>query len=221
MTKTIEKAVLITDFDGTITDFDFYELVYPRLTGTEIPDYFAAYQRGEVTHFDCMNGFFSHITCSEAELEKVVWNMQPEPRFAECVAALQERGWDLQIVSAGCHWYIDKVLAHFGVSLPVFACPGYFAPGKGLVMELPVGSPFLSVSTGIDKPAVVAAAQQQYERVVFAGNGPPDLAPALLVAPANRFARGWLTEELTRLGQPFRPFSRWSEVTDALLSESL
>jgi 2-hydroxy-3-keto-5-methylthiopentenyl-1-phosphate phosphatase len=52
--------------------------------------------------------------------------------------------------------------------------------------------------------------------VAYAGDGPPDLEPSLMVPPELRFARGWLAEELRARHEPFRPFRRWSEIAETL-----
>jgi 2-hydroxy-3-keto-5-methylthiopentenyl-1-phosphate phosphatase len=83
-------------------------------------------------------------------------------------------------------------------------------------MELPHGAPFFSAEVGIDKPAIVRHALATVDVVAFAGDGPPDVEPALLVDPALRFATGFLAEELARRGEGFRPFERWIEVARAL-----
>jgi len=81
---------------------------------------------------------------------------------------------------------------------------------------LPRGSPFLSLKDGIDKRAVVADGLTRFGQVAFAGNGPPDLAAAMLVEGSLRFARTWLADELTRRGLPFHCFERWREVAQKL-----
>ncbi len=83
-------------------------------------------------------------------------------------------------------------------------------------MELPIDRPYFSRQTGVDKVAIVRAAISEAETVAFAGDGHPDLAPSLLVPGPLRFARGILAEELTRLGEDFSQFDRWSEVAEAL-----
>jgi 2-hydroxy-3-keto-5-methylthiopentenyl-1-phosphate phosphatase len=70
---------------------------------------------------------------------------------------------------------------------------------------------------GIDKKAVVRDALSRYERVIFAGDGPPDLGSALLVDSDNRFARGFLAQELRRLGERFHAFENWSEIVRSLV----
>jgi len=83
-------------------------------------------------------------------------------------------------------------------------------------MSLPERSPFFSPSKGVNKTAIVQDALNRSDRVAFAGDGRPDLKPALLVPPQLRFARGWLAESLSDRGEKFQPFERWSEIADQL-----
>jgi 2-hydroxy-3-keto-5-methylthiopentenyl-1-phosphate phosphatase len=83
-------------------------------------------------------------------------------------------------------------------------------------MLLPERSPFFSPTKGVNKVAIVRDALNRSGRVAFAGDGRPDLKPALLVPPQLRFARGWLAEALRERGEKFNPFERWSEIADQL-----
>ena len=141
----------------------------------------------------------------------------PDPDLRAAVQRLRNASWDVIIVSAGSSWYIDRILAAAGVEATVYSNPGRLEPGRGLVIEKPTGSPFFSDNVGVDKAAVVRDALARYRRVAFAGDGPPDVEPALLIAPELRFARAYLADELTRRGEAFRPFTRWFEVVEALL----
>ena len=67
--------------------------------------------------------------------------------------------------------------------------------------------------------AVVKDALKQSNRVAFAGDGRPDLAPALLVEPRRRFAKHWLAKKLQEIGEPYQPFETWSDVANALAKE--
>jgi 2-hydroxy-3-keto-5-methylthiopentenyl-1-phosphate phosphatase len=129
---------------------------------------------------------------------------------------LHRAGWELIVVSAGCSWYIERILAAAGVAATVHANPGRIEAGRGLVVEKPRDSRFFSEDVGIDKPAVVRDALSRYPSVAFAGDGPPDIAPALLVDAGMRFARGFLADELERRGEEFHHFGRWSEIVDRL-----
>jgi 2-hydroxy-3-keto-5-methylthiopentenyl-1-phosphate phosphatase len=54
--------------------------------------------------------------------------------------------------------------------------------------------------------------------VAFAGDGRPDLAPALLAPPERRFARRTLARLLTERDEAFQSFDNWSDVVDKLLA---
>ncbi len=142
--------------------------------------------------------------------------MELEPDLPWAIDHLARAGWSVVVVSAGSSWYIDRLLKRAGVHLPTHANPGTFRPREGLFLELPRDSPFLSLQDGIDKRAVVADALSRFQQVAFAGNGPPDLAAAMLVESSLRFACTWLADELTRRGLPFHRFERWREVAQKL-----
>ncbi|MGC4053694.1 MAG: HAD-IB family phosphatase [Paludibaculum sp.] len=207
------SSVLITDFDGTISRVDFYELALEHCATASLPDYWQGYSSGRLTHFEAMAGIFRQIRCPEATLQGLLPRMEVDPDLPSAVAQLHDSGWDVVIVSNGSSWYINQLLAQRGLAdLPVHSNPGRFVPDGGLVLEPPVHSTFYSPEYGIDKAAVVQDALNRYDRVAFAGNGPPDEKPAMLVDPERRFATGWLAGQLRRSGALFHPFHRWSEI---------
>jgi 2-hydroxy-3-keto-5-methylthiopentenyl-1-phosphate phosphatase len=213
------KRVFVTDFDGTVTGQDFYELVARRYFARDTPDYWGKYARGELTHFQAMRSFFSHAPEDAPSLDRLLDQMEPDPDLADAMTQLREHGWEVLIASAGSSWYIDRILARAGISgIAVHANPGTIEPGRGLWISLPEDSPFFSREVGIDKKAIVQDALSRADMVAFAGDGPPDLGPALLVDASLRFARGWLAAELRHRGEGFRPYERWSEVARELAS---
>ena len=210
------SRILVTDFDGTLTRHDFYALAASQLLPDDTPNYWSDYRAGRMTHFEALRSYFAAIRADEAALMRVVDQMQLEPRLAEALATLQEGGWQVVVASAGCRWYIDRLLDAAGVSLEVHANPGRFEPGRGLWMELPRKSPFFSPTHGIDKAGIVRHWQMTGAIVAFAGDGFPDVEAARLVPPPLRFARGDLARVLQRTGELFQPFASWFEVATAL-----
>ncbi len=91
-------------------------------------------------------------------------------------------------------------------------------PGLGLQMEMPVGSPFLSPTLGVDKARDRAAPSGTGRTVAFAGDGFPDEEAALLVPGGLRFARSDLADVLAQKGETFQPFDAWSQIWRDLLS---
>jgi len=209
--------VLVTDFDGTMTRQDFYQLVSARLLPPQTPDYWGKYLAGRMTHFQALQRIFTCIVADESVVLETARMMELDPKAGEAVRQLQASGWEIIVASAGCRWYIDHLLGEQDIHITVHANPGAFNPEFGLLMELPEGSPYLSESTGIDKEAVVREMVAKHRIVAFAGDGRPDEPAAMLVPPEHRFARGWLAETLRAKEIPFRPFEYWSEIGDMLL----
>lgn len=212
------SRLLVTDFDGTVTRHDFYRLAAQSLLPPDMPDYWSEYRSGRMTHFEALRAIFASIRSDRASVDRVVSRMELEPELPAALARLRQAGWDVVVTSAGCEWYIHTLLKEAGVNLTVWANPGRFEEGKGLLMDPPASCPFFSPELGIDKAAVVRDGLARGRLVAFAGDGFPDLEAALLVAPELRFARGDLSAALSREGQRFRGFDRWSQVACALVA---
>ena len=212
--------ILVSDFDGTMTKFDFFDLARRDLPSAADHDFWQDYVDGNITHFEALAGIFAAIRTDGPTIEDLVDRMELDPNLGAAIARLRAGGWDIIVASAGCDWYIRRLLEKAGVQLEVHANPGVFAPETGLVLSLPVGSPYFKRETGIDKSAIVRAALARDPRAAFAGDGRPDLAPSNLVAPARRFARGWLARHLEKCGEEFTPFETWSHIADRLLENA-
>lgn len=207
---------MVSDFDGTMTQIDFFRLAISRLAPPDLPDYWDDYLAGRTTHFEVLRSIYAAIRVSEAEVLAALPDLGLDPNLADGVARLRRAGWEVIVASAGCDWYIRRLLAGRGVNLEVHSNPGRFEDGQGLLLELPTTSPYFSPTHGIDKAAVVSAALRSGRPVAFAGDGYPDVAAARLVSPELRFARLDLAETLQRERLPFRSFNRWSEVAATL-----
>jgi len=210
-------GVLVSDFDGTMTRHDFYKLVIESLLPPDTPDYWAMYRAGTITHFEALRRYFAGIRASEDEVLAVVRRMELDPALPAAVAVLDRAGWKVVVTSAGSDWYIRRLLAEAGVEVEVYSNPGQFVPGKGLLMEMPTGSPYLSSSLGVDKTAIVRSYVGAGRPVAFAGDGFPDAEPARLVPDGLRFARGDLANVLDQERLSFRPFETWSDISRVLL----
>ncbi|OLN26702.1 YkrX [Desulfovibrio sp. DV] len=212
-------AVLVSDFDGTMTAEDFYSLAVRRLLAPDDLGPWKEYLAGRMTHFAALRAIFSRIRAPLGEVLAVVADMGLDPGLADAVARLRAVGWEIVVASAGCDWYIRRLLDEAGVDLPVYANPGQYLPGGPLVMDAPAPSPFSCPQTGVDKAAVVRDAKARAGQVAFAGDGLADLPASLLVPVNRRFARGDLAGVLTERGEGFRPFASWSAVADTLVAE--
>jgi 2,3-diketo-5-methylthio-1-phosphopentane phosphatase len=212
----VRSGVLVSDFDGTMTRHDFYELAIETLLPADTPNHWVDYRAGRITHFEALRRYFAAIRVSESAVLSVVDRMELDPKLPQAISDLRQAGWEVIVVSAGCDWYIKRLLAAAGVKLEVHANLGRFEEGRGLLMEMPSQSPYLSASLGVDKAGVVRRKLDEGHVVAFAGDGFPDAEPARLVSDDMRFARGDLADVLRREGLAFQGFETWSEIAHAL-----
>lgn len=213
----VAPRVFVTDFDGTLTRRDFFWLVVERFRPAHLERFWEGYRNGSLTHFEALAGIFANLPVSEADMDDLLACAEPDPDLASWVSRLHDAGWLVVVASAGCEWYIRRILAHGKVDLPVFANPGTFRPGEGLIMTRPTESPFHSPTLGIDKAGLVRHHLDRGSVVAFAGDGFPDIDAARLVRPGLRFARADLATALEREQLPHRRFERWGEVAEVLL----
>jgi 2-hydroxy-3-keto-5-methylthiopentenyl-1-phosphate phosphatase len=213
-----QEKILVSDFDGTMTERDFFRLVLEYLP-EETTLFWDQYEKGEITHFQALTSIFPRLRCPESKTNELLDKMELDKGVKSACERLQARGWKLVIASAGCLWYIEKLLTPLNIMAEIHANPGVFTESEGLVMELPVGSPYFSPSIGIDKTRLVHSALSKGGIVAFAGDGHPDLGAALEVDPSRRFAKGRLAEELLKKGESFYRFQSWSGMVDSLLQE--
>ena len=127
--------IFVSDYDGTITNKDFYSLLAERYIPAEEPDYFAQYRDGRITHFEAMAAYFAFAPTDEQQLEELLTASQPDPDLGASAALLRRAGWELWVVSAGSSWYVERVLRRAGVAATVHSNPGRLENGRGLVLE--------------------------------------------------------------------------------------
>lgn len=214
-------GVLVSDFDGTMTRYDFYKLAIEQLIPHDVPDYWAEYRSGLITHFEALRLYFSQIRATEEQLLDVVHQMELDPQLPLAVESLRVAGWQIVVTSAGCEWYIRRLLASVAVDIQIYANPGRFEQDRGLLMEMPTASAYLSSTLGVDKASVVRDFLKQGRTVAFAGDGFPDADAAQLVSADLRFARADLADVLLSTGLSFHFFANWSDIADRLLERRI
>ncbi len=207
------RNILVSDFDGTLTQVDFFQAVLERLLGGDL-SIWHSYCQGKITHFEALAGYYQQIRLSEISLKDLVAGLGFPTQFSLLLGQLRLANWDLVIASAGCEWYIRQLVDAQKLENPpmIHANNGTYSAEFGLIMELPRDSPHFDPSIGISKVSVVKSLQGPNHWVAFAGDGPTDLAPALLVEPHLRFAKGSLARLLAERAEYFIPFDHWAEI---------
>lgn len=210
--------ILVTDFDGTFTRRDFFDLVLERHDPPGARALWDRFLAGEMSAFEGIAGVLGSLRTDEAGVAALVAALDPAPGTADAARRLQAAGWQVVVASAGCCWYIERLLGDLGLSFTVHANPGRFAPDRGVVMELDPASRYFHPELGVDKEAVVRDALARDPVVAFAGDSWQTDGPAAqLVEARRRFATGQLARRLARADLAHRTFAAWPEIVAQLL----
>src|SRR5436190_808395 len=92
-------GTLVTDFDGTLTRHDFFDLVLRRLVPEGTPDSWGEFLQGRLNHFETLRAIFASIRADESEVLRLVEALEPDPDLAAAVALLGRAGWEVVVAS--------------------------------------------------------------------------------------------------------------------------
>jgi len=211
--------VFISDFDGTITEDDFFTLISARYFTDEMLAPWREYLSGRQTHFNALNEMFKQIHIPEAELKTFIRQIHFDKAFFKVCTLCNRKNIPIYICSAGCDYYIEELigreLKEYGITL--ITNRSEYNPKQGLRMHKPrLGSLYYSETTGISKKAIVEHLHEKGYKVIFAGDGPPDFEPAQIADVV--FARKLLLEKCRQAGLKTQPFGSFKNVYDYIKS---
>lgn len=189
------KTVLISDFDGTISKEDFFNLVVKNLLSKEDIKPWKEYLAGTITHVEALSRIFSKVRISQNELDAFIQNIKIDEKFTETLKLCRQLGIPVYICSAGMDYYILKRIPEYieEYDIIVISNKGEYSPKTGFKLTpLPEGNPYYNKEIGVAKEAVVENFKQQGYFTIFAGDGRPDIKAAK-VADAV-FAKDMLLE---------------------------
>ena len=206
----MKKFAFVSDFDGTLTDRDFYHIVMDKYLKDWAWEYYDQWRKTNKINVEFLNRIFGAMDRSEEEILEDIMELPLDPNAISFMKRVEDSGGDFFILSAGTSYYIKKLLEHFNIqNVTVISMKGIFQ-NRGIKIIPDPRDEFFSEVWGVDKAKVIATLKQKYERVYFAGDSEPDMSAAKAADCA--FARNTLQELLAAERIPYIPFSRYSEV---------
>jgi 2-hydroxy-3-keto-5-methylthiopentenyl-1-phosphate phosphatase len=116
------RGILVTDFDGTITTGDFFELV--RRRWPQVPDPWDQALAGAIPMREALRRIFAGARGTRDELLSLCEQSGVGLEFGDAFRQLQQAGWRIIVASAGCDFYIHHTLGRVGVQAEVVAHRG-------------------------------------------------------------------------------------------------
>jgi 2,3-diketo-5-methylthio-1-phosphopentane phosphatase len=204
------KFAFISDFDGTLTEKDFYKIITDEYLKEECAQMYIDWKKKKIKDVDYLGYVFGNIRRSEEQIYDDIMKIKLDPFAVEFIKNIKDNGGDFIVVSAGTGYYIDKVFKNNHIeNVKVYTNKGVFKD-NGIHFLLDENSEFYSEIYGIDKMKVVNKLKSEYDKIFYAGDSQPDVKAALLADVA--FAKGELIEFLKEEGKEYIEFNNFKDI---------
>ncbi len=203
----MKELLFICDFDGTITEKDFYKTIIEKYMYEPGNAKLKQLRNNEITIIQFLEYIFNNINQEEDIIQKEIRNMDIRPGFFEFVKYVQSIGGEIVILSAGFDYYIKEFLEYNNLTnIMVYANKSIYK-NKGLHRLVDEKYIYHCNDHGINKKKVVSILREHYKIVCYAGDGYPDFEAAKLtdrIFSTSRLSE--LCEENDIKHIPFRDF---------------
>jgi 2-hydroxy-3-keto-5-methylthiopentenyl-1-phosphate phosphatase len=219
MEEYMKKFAFVSDFDGTLTDKDFYHIVMDKYLKDWSWDYYDEWKKTKKINVEFLNKIFGSMDRTEEEILEDILELPLDPHAINFIKKVESCGGDFFILSAGTSYYIEKLLEYFKIkNVTVISMEGVYR-NRGIQILPNPESEFFSEVWGVDKAKVIQTLQQKYLKVYFAGDSEPDMGAAKIADCA--FARNHLQELLSDEDIVFVPFNKFIEVEKYMEQQGL
>ena len=212
----MKKFAFVSDFDGTLTDRDFYHIVIDKYLKDWGRGFYEDWKKDKKINVEFLNKIFGSMGKTEDEIKEEILKLPFDKHAKAFMEKVDNYGGHFYILSAGTSYYIEILLNHLNIkNVTVISMKGIYKD-RGINIIPDKNSRYNSEVFGLDKKKVIEDLKQEYGFVFFAGDSEPDLRAAK--AANTAFARGDLVELLQKENIEFRPFDNYSQI-DAYLNE--
>jgi 2-hydroxy-3-keto-5-methylthiopentenyl-1-phosphate phosphatase len=205
-----KKALVISDFDGTICKVDVGNKVLSHFTKKSWDDLDREYIKGSIGSCAAYGKIAPLMTVNPARLNAYVLKLAKiDPFFARFYRLAKKKGVDVKIVSDGLDFYIRAIMEkHRLGEIEFFSNAVVFGDNDSLTFDFPQANA-LCGRCGTCKNKILNDHRLIYEKIIYIGNGHSDVCPsqsADLVFAKEALLRK-CEEEGTKPYQPFQDFS--------------
>ena len=203
-------VALVSDFDGTISDDDFFNYVTRRYLNDDALEPWREYLNGRKKHFDALAEIFAELRVPQKEFDQFINTIVIDKSFLELAEFCALRKVPVFICSAGSDYYIRHRLKDDmeRLNITLISNSGTYDEKKGLVIR--PNRDYYDSELGVSKAEVVQELCRQGFYVVYCGDGAPDIKAA--AAAQKVFARSRLYELCRQYGVPAEKLENFDNV---------
>ncbi|NIR50403.1 MtnX-like HAD-IB family phosphatase [candidate division KSB1 bacterium] len=106
---------IICDFDGTVAANDVGSLLFRTFGDESCKEFVELWKQGEISSKQCLIEECRVTRVTKQELTRFADSQELDPYFKEFVQFCHGRGFDIEIVSDGLDFYINRILKNHGL----------------------------------------------------------------------------------------------------------
>lgn len=173
------KILILCDFDGTISLRDMGYVLLNRFSSGDWKAIDRDFCEGKIGSKEAYSRIAKIIKGDEESvLHFVRTHSDIDPHFVSFYSYCREQGIDVKIVSDGLDFYIKNLLElHHLSEIPFYANGTRFHPGDKMELSFPFASEECGLC-GTCKKKVVQVHRNEYDSILFVGNGLSDRCAA-------------------------------------------
>jgi 2,3-diketo-5-methylthio-1-phosphopentane phosphatase len=217
----MRKISLVSDFDGTISKEDFFNMAVERLLTPGDLLAWRDFLNKKITHYEALDKIFSRIRIPQKRLDDFIQSIEIDPEFQNTLGLCKEFSIPVYICSAGMDYYILKRIPEEikKYDIALLANKGEYSPETGFKLTPPPENyPFYNKNTGISKEALVKSLKKRGFFTVYAGDGIPDLKAAKTADAV--FAKSVLLDLCKKEGIRSLKFDGFADISNYLRKSS-
>jgi len=211
-----KKALVISDFDGTICTVDVGNKVLSHFTRKKWQDIDREYVRGSIGSREAYGRIAPLMAATPVRLTAYVLKLAKiDPFFAKFYRLAKKKGVDVKIVSDGLDFYIRAIMEkhHLG-EIEFYSNTVVFGGDESLSFDFPKANA-LCGRCGTCKNKILNDHRLMYEKIIYIGNGHSDICPSRYADLV--FAKEVLLQKCEEEGTtPYRPFHDFSAIHEYL-----
>ena len=215
----MKRLALVIDFDGTITDDDFFVYVRDAFFDDKALEPWRLYLDGKITHFNALKQIYGNLRVSEYEINKLIEQVKIDKSALELFEYCFNKNIPMYIASAGCDYYIKRLIGKEikAYNINLITNTSYYNKDEGLVIKSPsIDDWYYNKQNGISKASIIERLKKDSYFTIFAGDGPPDIEPANVADVV--FAKKILLEECIKIGIKTEDFLTCRQIKDYMVN---
>ena len=218
--KLVEKPVVFSDFDGTITRLDVTDEILERYADPSWQDVEKQWLQGKIGSRECFEQQAALVRVTVQQLNALIDAIPLDPDFAEFFRLLKARQLPFYIVSDSFDYVIRRVLKRVGADGELRNGRHLFSTGLELEdgrmrAVFPHSNHGCKHGCATCKPAIIRRVRKKQQPVVFVGDG---LSDRFAVEEADIvFAKHELLAYCREHGLACRPFETFGDVQKELV----